>query len=120
MFLTTETFSVPANLIESDDLRDKQANFRAKVSKSQTVPFFPDDGGKTLACWVITAIHNLRDENPPQLIEVDRQLVFTEEVQSSGSDVFYCSPVFDAAIPLRRSGITEVLPDLVLQFRGDP
>lgn len=34
--------------------------------------------------------------------------------------VFYCVPVWDGPAPLRVEGITELIPDIVLQFRGEP
>lgn len=62
MFLAPEEFPVPANLIESDELREKQANFRARVSKEYAVAFFEEGQGEMLARLVIQAIHNRRSE----------------------------------------------------------
>ncbi|MDQ2944939.1 MAG: DUF4062 domain-containing protein [Acidobacteriota bacterium] len=59
IFLAPEEFAVPANLIEPDHLRKKQAAFRAKVSP-QTVDEFADK--ETLGRQVIQAIHNRRSE----------------------------------------------------------
>lgn len=58
MFLAPEEFPMPADLIESDDIRERQANFRARISQDRTVAFFQTP--EVLAGQVIRAIHNLR------------------------------------------------------------
>jgi TIR domain len=35
-------------------------------------------------------------------------------------ETFYCVPVYDPPVAIRARGITELLPDLVLRFHGDP
>lgn len=44
------------------------------------------------------------------------------EVKERDGDgtVFHCSPILDGPVTVRHSGITELLPDIILQFRGDP
>src|ERR1035438_10898311 len=61
MFLAPEEFPLPANLIEPDGIREKQANFRARISQDRTVTFFPT--AEALAWQVIQAIHNLRSHS---------------------------------------------------------
>jgi hypothetical protein len=61
IFLAPEEFPLPANLIEPDGVREKQANFRARISQDRTVTFFPT--ADALAGQVIQAMHNLRSHS---------------------------------------------------------
>jgi hypothetical protein len=61
MFLAPESFPVPANLIEPDEVRERQAKFRAKVTSDSVVAFFAEE--QELAGRVIQAIHNLRSQS---------------------------------------------------------
>jgi hypothetical protein len=62
MFLAPEEFPVPANLIESDELRKRQAAFRARVKQEHGLSFFDQDEEGKLAALVVEAIHNRRSE----------------------------------------------------------
>jgi Domain of unknown function (DUF4062) len=62
MFLTPEEFPVPANLIESDEIRERQKNFRAIVSQKHVVGFFEKDQEEMLGSLVVQAIHNRRSK----------------------------------------------------------
>jgi hypothetical protein len=62
IFLAPEEFAMPANLIENDELREKQANFRSRASKN-TVAFINAGGDPAaLGTMVVQAIHNRRAE----------------------------------------------------------
>ena len=62
IFLAPEAFPVPANLIESDEVREKQTNCRARITQKHAVRFFEKDQQEMLGRLVIQAIHNLRRE----------------------------------------------------------
>jgi hypothetical protein len=62
MFLAPEEFPVAANLIESDELREKQAAFCARVKQKHSLSFFPEDEEGKLAALVVEAIHNRRSQ----------------------------------------------------------
>jgi hypothetical protein len=61
VFLAPEEFALPANLIEGDELREKQAQFRSRAN-TNTVAFFDQSEPESLARKVIQAIHNCRTE----------------------------------------------------------
>ena len=61
VLMAPEEFPVPAKLIETDQVRQKQINFRTKVS-AQHVAFFSGQSTEGLARQVIQAIHNRRSE----------------------------------------------------------
>ena len=61
MFQAAEEFPVPANLIESDQLREKQAKFRTRIDKKHAVAVLNEDE-QILARLVIQAIYNLRSD----------------------------------------------------------
>ena len=50
------------------------------------------------------------------------QLPITQQAAMVGDkhDTFYCEPICGAAVPVRVNGISELLPDIVLRFYGDP
>lgn len=60
-FLAPEEFPVPANLIEGDDLREKQSGFRSRAS-TKTIAFIDPRGPRSLGTRVVQAIHNRRTE----------------------------------------------------------
>jgi hypothetical protein len=61
VFLAPEEFALPANLIEGDELREKQAKFRSRA-KMNTVAFLDQAGPGSLGMRVVQAIHNCRTE----------------------------------------------------------
>ena len=60
MFVAPEEFPVPANLIESDEKRDRQQSFRRRVLRDPTAGFFSTSA--ELAERVVEALHNCRDQ----------------------------------------------------------
>ncbi len=66
--MAPEEFPVPANLIESDDLRKKQADFRAKANSKSHVGFFSGRSTDELAHKVTQAILNRRNEGIKQKV----------------------------------------------------
>jgi hypothetical protein len=62
MFLAPEEFPVAANLIEPDELRQKQVAFRARVQQRHGLSVFPKDEEGKLAALVIEAIHNRQSQ----------------------------------------------------------
>jgi hypothetical protein len=49
--------------------------------------------------------------------EIDNKKTISSPIST---EIFHCVPLVDDPQPLRQTGITELLPDVVLQFRGDP
>jgi len=56
VFMTAEDFALPANLIESEDNRDRQAAFRTKLSSGRIIARFSDP--QEVAVLVVQAIRN--------------------------------------------------------------
>lgn len=57
MFVAPEEFTMPAHLIESDELRAKQSQFRANVLQRFQSAFFDDDA-HDLSAKVLQALFN--------------------------------------------------------------
>lgn len=62
MYLTPEEFPIPGSMIERDEIREKQASFRARVAQRHTVAAFQPGQEKELAGFVIQTLHNRRDD----------------------------------------------------------
>ncbi len=59
VFLASENFLVPANLDESEELRERQRSFRARVQKDRITGYF--ENHEELATAVVQAIHNVQE-----------------------------------------------------------
>lgn len=103
----------------------RPVNWKAtRLAKYKVVP----KDGKAVTSWenqdeafldVVSEIERVLDELMPvgfSPLPVDPAV---EPAEAEGV-VFHCVPECGAPVPLRVAGLTELLPDLVLRFRGDP
>lgn len=108
-YIAPEDFPVPANLIESEEQREKLHQFRARVLAENTSEFFKSED--QLATQVVIALQNAREEAkkmPKVPVSPEEEASATGEETGGRTcllfPVFTCWPGYDTGIMIANTG----------------